>query len=118
LPFVVEVGNDGARDDAGARVVAFEQVVENVDVVRACGTGEVVRRLQEEVLHVGGATERVGTYTTILTSDFVLDRLCPIVAAGLSGHGFEFTPAIGRILAHLATTGQRRDARFAWADTP
>ncbi|WP_410606499.1 FAD-dependent oxidoreductase [Amycolatopsis sp. lyj-109] len=59
------------------------------------------------------------TYTTTPTSDFVLDRHGPIVvAAGFSGHGFKFTPVIGRILADLATTGQRPDTRFAWAGTP
>jgi sarcosine oxidase len=61
----------------------------------------------------------VALYTTIPTSDFVLDRFGPIVVAdGFTRHGFEFTPAIERIPADLAATGQRPDARFAWADTP
>lgn len=59
------------------------------------------------------------TYTTTPTSDFVLDRHGPIVvAAGFSGHGFKFTPVIGRILAGLATSGHRPDARFALPGTP
>jgi len=42
------------------------------------------------------------TYTTSPDSDFVLDRVGPVVvAAGFSGHGFKFTPTVGRILADL-----------------
>nr|WP_083977650.1 FAD-dependent oxidoreductase [Herbidospora sakaeratensis] len=56
------------------------------------------------------------TYTTTPTSDFVLDRIGPVVvAAGFSGHGFKFVPAVGRVLADLALTGARPDARFALA---
>ncbi|WP_432245251.1 FAD-dependent oxidoreductase [Arthrobacter sp. G.S.26] len=44
------------------------------------------------------------TYTSTPDEDFVLDRIGPVViGAGFSGHGFKFTPAIGRILADLAT---------------
>lgn len=43
------------------------------------------------------------TYTTTPDSNFVLDAVGPvIVGAGFSGHGFKFTPAVGRILADLA----------------
>jgi sarcosine oxidase len=53
-------------------------------------------------------------YSTTVTSDFVLDRTGPVVvAAGFSGHGFKFLPAIGRVLADLALTGDRPDDRFA-----
>ncbi len=42
------------------------------------------------------------TYTTTPTEDFVLDRVGPLViGAGFSGHGFKFTPVIGRVLADL-----------------
>ncbi|MBT0769713.1 FAD-dependent oxidoreductase [Kineosporia sp. J2-2] len=42
------------------------------------------------------------TYTSTADEVFVLDRRGPIVvAAGFSGHGFKFVPAIGRILADL-----------------
>ena len=42
-------------------------------------------------------------YTTTPTEDFVVDRAGPVVvAAGFSGHGFKFTPLIGRLLADLA----------------
>ncbi|HKU30482.1 MAG TPA: FAD-dependent oxidoreductase [Arthrobacter sp.] len=43
------------------------------------------------------------TYTSTENEDFVLDRFGPlVVGAGFSGHGFKFTPAIGRVLADLA----------------
>lgn len=43
------------------------------------------------------------TYTSTETGDFILDRFGPVViGAGFSGHGFKFTPAIGRVLADLA----------------
>ncbi|KJE20813.1 glycine/D-amino acid oxidase, deaminating [Frankia torreyi] len=54
------------------------------------------------------------TYTTTPDWHFVLDRHGPVVvAAGFSGHGFKFVPAIGRILADLAVDGTRPDPRFA-----
>jgi sarcosine oxidase len=44
------------------------------------------------------------TYTTTSDHDFVIDRRGPlVVAAGFSGHGFKFTPAVGELLARLAT---------------
>ncbi|TLM71721.1 FAD-dependent oxidoreductase [Pseudarthrobacter sp. NamB4] len=44
------------------------------------------------------------TYTTTPDEDFILDRIGPVViGAGFSGHGFKFTPVIGRMLADLAT---------------
>lgn len=43
------------------------------------------------------------TYTTTPDEHFVLDRLGPlVVGAGFSGHGFKFTPVVGRMLADLA----------------
>ncbi|GIF21809.1 sarcosine oxidase [Actinoplanes tereljensis] len=56
------------------------------------------------------------TYTTTPDSNFVLDRLGPVVVAtGFSGHGFKFVPAIGRVLADLAVDGTRPDPRFTFA---
>ena len=44
------------------------------------------------------------TYTTTPDEDFILDRIGPVViGAGFSGHGFKFTPVVGRILADLAS---------------
>ena len=53
------------------------------------------------------------TYTSTPDSVFVLDRQGPVVvAAGFSGHGFKFVPAIGRVLADLAVDGVRPDPVF------
>lgn len=51
------------------------------------------------------------TYTSTDTQDFVLDRRGRIVVgAGFSGHGFKFTPAVGSVLADLATDDSFRAA--------
>ena len=51
-------------------------------------------------------------YTTTPTADFVVDRAGPLtVAAGFSGHGFKFTPLIGRLVADLAL-GRGAPERF------
>ena len=53
------------------------------------------------------------TYTSSPDEDFVLDRFGPVVVgAGFSGHGFKFTPAIGRVLADLVD-GRDSPARFS-----
>jgi sarcosine oxidase len=59
------------------------------------------------------------TYTTTVDEDFVLDRVGPVtVGAGFSGHGFKFTPAVGRILADLATGASRAPTKFALTRSP
>ena len=59
------------------------------------------------------------TYTTTVDEDFVLDRVGPVtVGAGFSGHGFKFTPTVGRILADLATDAAAAPPRFALSRTP
>jgi sarcosine oxidase len=57
------------------------------------------------------------TYTSTRTSDFILDRVGPVViGAGFSGQGFKFTPAVGRILADLALgAGPSPAAHFRFA---
>jgi sarcosine oxidase len=53
-------------------------------------------------------------YATTPDEDFVVDRVGPVViAAGFSGHGFKFAPAIGRVLADLADGAAPAPARFA-----
>lgn len=50
-----------------------------------------------------GVTESC-LYTNTPDEDFVLDRRGPIVIGSpCSGHGFKFTPLVGRVLADLAT---------------
>lgn len=49
------------------------------------------------------AVEISCTYTSTPSGRFVLDRVGPVtIAAGFSGHGFKFVPAIGRVLADAA----------------
>lgn len=70
---------------------------------------EALRRYAREWLpgaDAEHASEISCTYTTTPDSRFILDSAGPItVGAGFSGHGFKFTPAIGRILADLAIGG-------------
>ena len=52
------------------------------------------------------------TYTSTDSEDFVLDRRGRVVVgAGFSGHGFKFTPAVGSVLADLATDDTARAAQ-------
>ncbi len=54
------------------------------------------------------------TYTSTTDTDFVLDRVGPVVVgAGFSGHGFKFVPTVGRILADLVEGAGRPGDRFA-----
>lgn len=54
------------------------------------------------------------TYATTPDSNFVIDRVGPVVvAAGFSGHGFKFVPAVGRLLADLAVD-KRAPALFSF----
>ena len=58
-------------------------------------------------------------YTMTSDGDFIIDRLpgAPqiVIASPCSGHGFKFAPAVGEILADLATSGATRHdiSRFA-----
>jgi sarcosine oxidase len=58
------------------------------------------------------------TYTSTDSTDFVLDRVGPIViGAGFSGHGFKFVPAVGLMLADL-TGGIQQPERFRAGRAP
>ena len=57
------------------------------------------------------------TYTSTADTDFVLDRVGPlVVGAGFSGHGFKFVPTVGRILADLVEGTRRPAGRFSLGD--
>ncbi len=62
---------------------------------------------------------RVCMYGATASRDFLIDRhpSMPgvIVASGLSGHGFKFAPAIGRLVADLVLTEAQPQPEFAWA---
>ncbi len=54
------------------------------------------------------------TYTSTDDTDFVLDRIGPVVVgAGFSGHGFKFVPTVGRMLADLVEGTTRPVVRFS-----
>jgi sarcosine oxidase len=80
---------------------------------------ERTRRYAAEWLP-GVAPERASTttclYTSTPTEDFVIDRAGPVVVASpCSGHGFKFTPEIGRLVADLADGRPPEVARFTIA---
>jgi sarcosine oxidase len=53
-------------------------------------------------------------YTSTATEDFMLDRHGPfVIGSPCSGHGFKFTPLIGRMLADLADGGPAPGPPFA-----
>jgi sarcosine oxidase len=55
-------------------------------------------------------------YDNTANDDFVIDRVGPVtVATGFSGHGFKFVPAIGELLAGLATGTGTVPTRFTLA---
>ena len=81
-----------------------------------------VRRLQDYARQwlPGVDPDRVEPVTCLYTltedSDFVVDRRGPLtVAAGFSGHGFKFAPAIGELVADLVLGVRSTPDRFALA---
>lgn len=62
---------------------------------------------------------RVCMYGATTSRDFLVDRHPSIeglvVASGLSGHGFKFAPAIGRLVADLVLSDAKPQPEFAWA---
>lgn len=54
-------------------------------------------------------------YTSTDTQDFVIDREGPVtVGAGFSGHGFKFVPAIGELLADVASEVRDTAPKFGF----
>ena len=104
--------------------VGFHAVGEIVDPDRRPfrATDEKRRQLREYVaewfpgLAPDSAAEISCTYTSTPSGDFVLDRVGDItIAAGLSGHGFKFVPAIGRVLADASLGTAAPPERFRLA---
>ena len=62
---------------------------------------------------------RVCMYTLTESRDFLVDRHPDVpglvVASGLSGHGFKFAPALGRLVADLVLDGADPVPNFAWS---
>jgi sarcosine oxidase len=102
----------GMADPCGDVKVGFHGVGPECDPDRRSFTAEPAQlaRLQEYVAEWFPGLDHTRpepiscTYTTAPGSDFVLQRTGPlVVGAGFSGHGFKFAPAVGRVLADLAT---------------
>jgi len=101
--------------------VGFHAVGEVVDPDRRRfrATDEKRRQLRRYVsewfpgLDPESAVEISCTYTSTPSGDFVLDRVAGVtIAAGFSGHGFKFVPAIGRILADASLENEAPAERF------
>jgi len=62
---------------------------------------------------------RVCMYTTTPSWDFLVDRHPTVpgltVVSGLSGHGFKFAPALGRLVSDLVLDDAAPQPEFAWA---
>ena len=79
----------------------------------------VIERYARDWLPGVDPTAQLGAtclYTTTTNDDFIIDRVGPVVIGSpCSGHGFKFTPLIGRLLADLAgdaSTIAHIDPRF------
>jgi glycine/D-amino acid oxidase-like deaminating enzyme len=120
-PFIVEAGDSvefygfPAIDGKGVkaaehdfRVGGASSVASADDLDREVHADEVarVKALVERFLPglEGPRSSAVCMYPMSKDGDFILDRVSEriVVAAGLSGHGFKFAPALGEALAALA----------------
>lgn len=102
-----------AEHHSGVRVDDLERRTFSVD---AAGRQRVVEYVEEWIpgLVALPRSETTCLYTTTPSEDFVIDRRGPlVVAAGFSGHGFKFTPLVGRMLADLVVGGDGPGPRFA-----
>jgi sarcosine oxidase len=120
-PFIVEAGDgiefygfpsiDGLgvkaaehdmRVGGASRVDAADALDRHVGADEIARIGQMVRRFLPGL--EGPRSSAVCMYPMSKDGNFILDRLGErvIVAAGLSGHGFKFAPALGEALAALA----------------
>ena len=120
-PFIVEAGDgiefygfpsiDGLgvkaaehdmRVGGASRVAAADALDRHVGADEIARIGQMVRRFLPEL--EGPRSSAVCMYPMSRDGNFILDRLGErvIFAAGLSGHGFKFAPALGEALAALA----------------
>lgn len=102
-----------AEHHTGVRVDNLDERSFTVD---AAGRQRVIEYVDEWIPGLAALprSETTCLYTTTPSEDFVIDRCGPlVVAAGFSGHGFKFTPLVGRMLADLAEGGDGPDPRFA-----
>ncbi len=106
FPYVVPNPEEPGRFKVGVhaigpRVDPDARTFEPDPVILAEVSGYASRRLGPH--HVEGGTDPC-LYTNTPDEDFVLDRRSSLViGSACSGHGFKFTPLVGRILADLVT---------------
>lgn len=94
-------------DHSGAPTIRLASRAERPDEARAAKTAARVARL------IPGAGARLDAalclYTKTPDADFLIgphpEAPAAVVAGGFSGHGFKFGPALGAMLADLATRG-------------
>ena len=96
-PWSVKLGEHGAGGKVTAETRTFDADPGGVERVRAWS-------LERCTGLSGTARHETCLYTNTPDEDFVLDRVGPVViASACSGHGFKFTPLVGRLVADLAT---------------
>ncbi|MDP9296846.1 MAG: N-methyl-L-tryptophan oxidase [Actinomycetota bacterium] len=96
----LKVGEHAAARAVTAEDRGYDADPASIERVRSWGR-ERFRHLSAEE-----STETC-LYTKTPDEDFVIDRVGPVViCSACSGHGFKFTPLIGRLLAELATVAE------------
>ena len=133
-PSVVHYAADGAPLGFGAYAVwapgvgmkvGLEERPVPVDLARAADDAppDMVAALAGYVrqwfpgLDPGPLDPHTCLFTSTPDEHFVLDRRGPVVVVSpCSGHGFKFVPAIGRLAAAMATSGDPRAADVDRAD--
>jgi sarcosine oxidase len=109
FPQIDELGVKVGEHSGGAPVQDPSHVDRSLD---AADQDRVARFLGEYLPGVGGAPTdyAVCMYTMSPDEHFIVDRIPGaehvFFAAGLSGHGFKFTPVLGELLADLALEGK------------
>jgi glycine/D-amino acid oxidase-like deaminating enzyme len=98
----VKAGEHDMRVGSASRVAAAGALDRHVGADEIARVGRMVRRFLPGL--EGPRSSVVCMYPMSRDGNFILDRLDErvIVAAGLSGHGFKFAPALGEALAALA----------------
>jgi sarcosine oxidase len=106
--YVIPISGDDpglkAGDHAGGDATAADDLRRDVDDAEAASVTAAMRTVMRGV---GRITDRqVCMYTMTPDEDFIVDRhpehANVTFAAGFSGHGFKFAPAMGELLADLA----------------
>ena len=104
---VAEHATGAVVDDPDPEVRSFD-----IDEI---GRRRVIRYVTERIpgLDPHPVTELTCLYTSTPDNSFVLERVGPrlVVGSACSGHGFKFTPLIGRRLADLAAPATRGGVR-------